>query len=195
MKPADGNFSASNTFKIAAVLFLIVAVVILLLLSRSCDFEATSNFAVNTNRRANVSNTSNSRANNVNESANMSNSATNTSHIGEVTFEQLKLELKNGLRERIRESSGNEKVFTPSQWNADAWLNQTIGRFYNDDDDYAKKAVCSVTERVLKEHNKKMKGDALPRLRDSISHGLMCSKVVSYMQDAAVNTESIVRTP
>jgi len=138
----------------------------------------------NTNSAANVTVS--------NTAANTSNSMSNTGHI-DVTSELTPMALTAALKSRLESDAEGE--LAQSDWKADRWLEVPIGRFYGNDDEFAKDAVCRAIDYALGKARRRLTGTPRLNLRRTIDRKTMCRMAVALMRDASLESEPIDKIP
>jgi hypothetical protein len=139
----------------------------LALMSPACGGEA------NTNSNVNVISTTNTGNNTMPQPINLKS-------------------LSEALKIQLRNDAGN--VLTPEDWENDVWLDQPIGRFYQNDSEFSKDSVCKVTEALLLPANKKLTDVSKRALRNSVNEQTLCKSAVSSMLDATLDIVPIIAT-
>ena len=167
--------------------FLIVAAVPICLALAACSTPESNN----SNTTISYDNT-NSAANMSNSMSNTSNSMANTGHI-DITSSLTPMALTAALKVRLKSDAGSE--LAKPDWDADRWLEVPIGRFYGNDDEFAKDAVCRAIDDALGKARRRLAGTPRLNLRKLIDRKTMCRLAVAAMRDASLESEPIDKIP
>jgi len=116
----------------------------------------------------------------------------NSGHI-DITSALTPMALTAALKVRLRSDAGGE-LATPD-WDADRWLEVPIGRFYGNDDEFAKDAVCRAIDDALGKARRRLTGAPRLNLRRTIDRKTMCRLAVAAMRDASLESEPIDKIP
>lgn len=101
--------------------------------------------------------------------------------------------LSAALKNRLKQDKSN--VLTDKDWEGDVWLEQHLGLFYKNDDEFIRDVVCKVTLDLLKPNNERLTEVSQKRLRQKIKHDTKCKAAVGEMLSAAIDTEPINPIP
>jgi hypothetical protein len=98
--------------------------------------------------------------------------------------------LKAALKDRLHSDAG--QVLSEEDWTKDVWMDMPVGRFYVNDVQHSKDAVCLATEELLKQANLKLTLASKKALRMGVTEKTLCKAAVSKMLDATLSTEPII---
>ena len=171
--------------------FAMAAACLTVMVSACGSAENANNAASsNANRMSNVVYT-NSTAN---ASSTALSTAANTASNSMTTITELtQMTLTFALKTRIYNDARGE--LAEPDWDADRWLEVPLGRFYRNDDEFAKDAVCRAIDDALARAGRRLRGAPRLNLRRAIDKKTMCRLAVVAMRDASLESEPINSIP